>query len=93
MRAMYCSEVPGKLCFTQFEKWIERGQKMDASFSSAAMAHTFSRLAARETCYKNFISVCHQSHVVRSCKCCFEELGSAKVAKHWKSKKICGMSI
>ena len=42
---------------------------------------------------KNFISVCHQSRVVRSCKCCFEELGSAKVAKHWKSKKICGMSI
>ncbi len=52
MRAMYCSEVPGKLCFNQFEKWIERGQKMDASFSSAAMAHTFSRLAARETCDK-----------------------------------------
>ena len=42
---------------------------------------------------KDFIFVCHQSHVVRSNKCWLEKLGSAKVANHWKSKRICGMSI
>ncbi len=42
---------------------------------------------------KNFIFVCHQSHVVRSYKCCFEKSGSAKVVKHWKSEEKCGMSI
>ncbi len=42
---------------------------------------------------KNFISVCHQFDVVRSLECCFEKLGSAKVVKHWKSKKKCSSSI
>ena len=42
---------------------------------------------------ENFTSVCHQFDVVRSLECCFEKSGSAKVVKHWKSKKKCGMSI
>ncbi len=42
---------------------------------------------------KNSISVCHQFDVVRSLECCFEKSGSAKVVKHWKSKKKCVMSI
>ena len=72
---------------------VKEGGKLDANFSSAAMAHTFSRLAAMDKCCKNSIFVCHQSHVVRSYKCFFEKLGSAKMAKHWKSKKKGSVSI
>ncbi len=67
-------------------------QKLDANFNSAAMGYTFSKLAAWDKCYKKLHFCLSFLYFARSNKCCLEKLGLAKVVKHCKNKKKCGLS-